>query len=273
MNIQYSLAYLTVKDAAPDEAVRIAAEAGYQKVGLRLLPAGSESAFPIMTDQALQRRVLNALAETGVGLADIEIARINDAYSNERFRSFLELGAKLGAAHVLVAGDDTERTRLIDNYGRFCELAAEYALTADLEPMPWTAVKNVRDAMAVINSVSQPNSAILIDALHFDRSDSSLEDLRAVPASKINYIQVCDGPHIESPTLEQLIFNARDERYLPGDGDIDLKAMLSALPSGKVISIEIPRTQAESRLSPLERAQEALARTQLLMAEFRAEMG
>lgn len=261
----YSLAYLTTRELDPDQAVEVAAETGYQMVGLRLLPAGTEGPFAIMSDKAMQARTKAALASTGIQLADIEIVRVDDSFELERFKPFLELGAELGAKHVLTAGDDLERERLIQNYGAFCELAQSFGMSADLEPMPWTAVKHVRDAIEVTNAAGFSNAAVLIDALHYNRSDSSLDDLRAIAPERINYIQICDGPYIENPTFEQLIYNARTERFLPGDGDIDIAAMLRALPRDKVISIEIPRGEWEQKLSAKVRAEQALERTKALI--------
>jgi sugar phosphate isomerase/epimerase len=268
MSNKYSLAYLTTKELSPDEAVMVAAETGYDMVGFRLLPAGTEAPFPILTDKSLQQRTRSIMLETGVTLADIEIVRINDTFDLTRFDQFLSVGAELGAKHVLVAGDDLDRNRLIENYGNFCKRAAEFGMSADLEPMPWTAVTNIRDAVEVTSAVNYSNAAILVDALHYDRSESSLDDLRSIDPSRINYIQVCDAPHIETPTLDQLIHNARGERLLPGDGDIDIASMLKALPRDKVISIEIPRTHEEAIISPRERALQALKRTQQLIASL-----
>lgn len=268
MNTKFSLAYLTTKELSPDEAVRVAAETGYDMVGFRLLPAGTEAPFPILTDPKVQQRTIAALRETGIQLADIEIVRVNDTFDLARFDQFLTVGAELGAKHVLVAGDDLDRNRLIENYGRFCRRAAEFGMTADLEPMPWTAVKHIRDAIEVTEAVNCSNAAILVDALHYDRSESSLEDLRAIKPERINYIQVCDAPQIENPTLEQLIHNARGERFLPGDGEIDIASMLRALPRDKVISIEIPRTAEEATISAKDRASQALIRTKELVASL-----
>ena len=268
MSNKFSLAYLTTKELSPDEAVLVAAETGYDMVGFRLLPAGTEDPFPILTDKNLQQRTLSAMNETGITLADIEIVRINDTFDLARFDQFLAVGAELGAKHVLVAGDDLDRIRLIDNYGNFCKRAAEFGMTADLEPMPWTAVKHIRDAIEITSAVDYPNAAILVDALHYDRSDSSLDDLRLIDPNRINYIQVCDAPHIENPTLDQLIHNARGERLLPGDGDIDIASMLRALPWDRVISVEIPRSAEEETISAKERALEALERTKNLLREI-----
>ncbi|HPE60392.1 MAG: sugar phosphate isomerase/epimerase [Thiothrix sp.] len=258
MSYRFSLAYLTVMDATPPEAVQIAAACGYDHVGLRLLPAGNELPFPLLTDDKLLRDTKAALRDTGVTVADIEIVRIGAEFDPQRYLPLLERGAELGARHILVAGDDTDLNRCAENFARFCELAGQYRMTADLEPMPWTGVTNVRDALQVIDQAASDNGYILIDALHFDRSDSTLEQIAAIDPRRINYVQFCDAPHIDNPTLEQLIFTARDERMLPGAGDIDLKGLLQAIPRETVLSIEIPR-KAESRyLSARQRAREGM---------------
>jgi len=45
---------------------------------------------------------------------------------------------------------------------------------------------------------------------------------------------------------------------VPGTGDIDLVGMLSALPSGKIYSVEVPRDQDSLTKSAHRRAEEAL---------------
>jgi len=55
-----------------------------------------------------------------------------------------------------------------------------YGMTADLEFMPWTAVPHARAALSVIEAAGMPpNAGILVDALHFDRSATTLDDIRA----------------------------------------------------------------------------------------------
>ncbi|MGV8832294.1 MAG: sugar phosphate isomerase/epimerase family protein [Devosia sp.] len=265
MSHPLSLAFLTTFDVGPLEAVRIAAETGYSMVGLRFLPSGGEAAYPIMTDTSLQRDVAAALTDTGIQLADIEIARLGPDVDIDAFRPFCELGQKLGARHVLVAGDDPDQQRLIRSFAKFCALAADYGLTADLEFMPWTAVKNLRSAQAIVEGAGQANGGVLIDALHFDRSDSSLEDIRALPSSRINYAQICDGPVPFVTSDAALIHTARAERLLPGDGGIDLVGMLNALPKDLPISIEIPQHGRSKTISAKQRASEALKRTMKLL--------
>jgi sugar phosphate isomerase/epimerase len=264
-----SLAFLTTFDVGPLDAVRVAGDAGYDAVGLRLLPASpTEDDYPIMTNKSLQNEVAKALTDTGVQLADIEIARLKAETVVADFEPFCALGQRLGARHILVAGDDPDRNRLIQTYGGFCELAARYSLTADIEPMPWTAVKNLADARQITDAVGYENCGILVDALHWDRSGDTPADISAIPKSRLHYAQVCDGPKPYDPAEADLIRIAREARLLPGDGGIDLKAMLMALPANLTISVEIPNRAMARDVSPLDRAVLALESTKALMAEI-----
>ncbi len=74
----FSLAHLTMLSVSPPELVEIAARAGYQFVSLRPIPVGApnEPLHPFATDKSLRAQTRAALAATGIGLLDIEVARI-----------------------------------------------------------------------------------------------------------------------------------------------------------------------------------------------------
>lgn len=267
MAFPLSLAFLTVRHAGPEEAIRIAAEAGYDMVGLRLLPAAAtEAPYALMTDGTLQANVEAALRDTGIAFADMEIVRLKPETDVAEFEAFCALGQRLGARNVLVAGDDPDHDRLTETFGRFAELAAAHCLTADLEFMPWTAVKTLEDARKIVEAAGAANGGVLIDALHYDRSDTTIEEVRALDPSRINYAQICDGPVPYDPSDEGLIAIARNGRLLPGDGGIDLAALIHALPDGTPISVEIP-SLLELELGPLEFARRAADRTRALIAD------
>ncbi|SEI20034.1 hypothetical protein [Rhizobium tibeticum] len=143
-----SLAFLTVAEVGPLEAVRIAATTGYQKIGFRILPAGGEGPFPLMTDDALLHEVTIALKDTGVEVADVEIVRLGEHIDWALFERFCDRCAELGARHVLVAGDDTDLARQAASLARFADMAAARGLTADLEFMPWTAARDLATAVS-----------------------------------------------------------------------------------------------------------------------------
>lgn len=263
MSHPLSLSFLTTYDTSPLDAIGIAGTAGYDLVGLRLVPAAAsgELPYPIMSDKALQREVRAALQDSPVQLADVEIVRLGEKSRSSEFRAFCELAEYLGARHVLVAGDDSDLARLSDTFAGFCELAASHHLTADLEFMPWTGVKNLADAVRVVNTESCSNAGILVDALHFDRSDTTLEEVRALPAERIHYAQLCDASREYDPSEAGLIEIARAARKVPGAGDIDVDGLVLALPDETILSIEVPNHEAAKSQTPLQRARHALQAT------------
>ena len=270
MTYRFSLAYLTVMDVEPPEAVRIAAETGYQYVGLRLLPSGTEPPFAIFTDKKVYQATQQALQDKGITVADIEIIRLNAQFQAENTQPFLECGAGLGAKNILVAGDDPDLKRCADKFAEFCELTAQYGMTADLEFMPWTQVPNLNAAMQVINQAQQPNAGLLIDALHFARSATTLAEIAAIDPKLIHYVQFCDASANYEHTTEALIHTARAERLMMGDGDIDLLGLLKAVPQDLVLSLEIPQKERSKTVAAKQRAAEALAKMTSLIE--RAQM-
>jgi hypothetical protein len=79
---RYSLSFLTCLDAPPPAAIRTARDAGYDCIGLRLLPAAPGGvSFPLMNDDALMQDTLAALRDTGIEVFDVEIIRIAPGFS------------------------------------------------------------------------------------------------------------------------------------------------------------------------------------------------
>jgi sugar phosphate isomerase/epimerase len=267
MTHRYSLAFLTVVDLGPVEAVKAAAAAGYDLIGLRLLPAapGTEADYPLLTDDGLLAETSAALADTGLGVADIEIVRLKPGTDVESFAAFFERGRRLGARNVLVAGDDPEEARLAESFGRLARLAAGFGLTVDLEFMPWTRVPDLATALRVVEAAGEANGGVLVDALHLDRSASTLAEVAALPRGRVNYVQFCDGPRDWDRSDAGLIEVARRARLMPGEGGIDLAGLARAIPGDAVISIEIPNHALAARMGAAERAALALRTTKAVV--------
>lgn len=264
-----SLAFLTTFDIGPVEAVKVAAAAGYSMVGLRILPAAAsgEAGYPLLTDDRLLAEVVSALADAGIAVGDVEIIRLKPENDWAQFDRFCDRCAALKARHVLVAGDDTDHARLTESFARFCDMAASRRLTADLEFMPWTGVPNLAAAVRIVEAAACGNGGVLVDALHYDRSATTLAEIAALPVHRVNYVQFCDGAVPYDPSDEGLIRIARGERLFPGEGGIDLAGLARAIPNGVTISVEIPHRGRAEKIDALGRAAMAHVAT---MAVLRA---
>ncbi|HEY0213037.1 MAG TPA: sugar phosphate isomerase/epimerase [Paenirhodobacter sp.] len=262
-----SLAFLTTFEVGPVEAVRIASAAGYDMVGLRILPAAAsgEPDYPLLNDDSTLREVLAALDDTGVTVGDMEIIRLKAENDWDLFTRFCARAAAVRAKHVLVAGDDTDPARLTASFARFCQIAAEHGLTADLEFMPWTAVPDAATALRIVRGAGCANGGVLVDALHYDRSTTTLDEIAALPREVLHYVQFCDGVVPYDPSDEGLIRVARGERLMPGEGGIDLIGLARVIPQDITISVEIPHRALATKVDALGRAQMAIAATRAIL--------
>lgn len=266
MTRSFSMGYLTANGLDPVAATHMAARLGFDKISYRLLPAGpGDTPPPILTDARLFREVRDALAETGLTMSDAEMIRLGPETDLETFKPFLERIQSLGADHILVAGDDTDRARIIDTYGRLCELVWDYELTADLEFMPWTGIKNIADARELVEAAAHPAAAILFDCLHFDRCDSTLDEISEIPREMMNYVQICDGPVPYDPDGVAMMTLGRTARLVPGEGGIDLEAIAARLPRDIPISVEVPSVAIAKEIGVEELVRRSLAATQELL--------
>jgi sugar phosphate isomerase/epimerase len=263
----FSLAALTALELAPPELIDVAAACGYDHVGLRLLPAiPGGVAYPLMEEKAALLETIARLDATGVTVADLEVVAIRPETKIAAFSAFFEAGARLCAKHVLVAAYDPDLERFADRFAGFCEAAAPYGLTADLEFMPWTSVPDLATARRIVDQVAQANAGVLVDALHFDRSLSAIGDIAAIPAGKLHYWQLCDAPAERPTSTEEMMHVARNERMFPGEGSLDLLSLVRAMPPDIAISIEIPAATLARTMGAAARARRALEGARRIVA-------
>jgi len=266
---ELSLGALTVLELAPDEMVTCAAEAGYACVGLRILPATTtEPAWPAIGDTPLVREIERRLADTGVRMLDVEIFRLLPETDFMGFLPALETAARLGATQVLVAGNDPEPRRLADRFAALCDLGAPLGLAMNVEPMPWTEVKNIAQGMRLLAAADRTNAGLLVDPIHFDRAGDVPASIATMPRSRLRYMQICDAPAERPRDTERLIYQARNERLMPGDGGLDLAGLLRAMPRDVPIAVEVPMRTLAQTVGAVERARRIRVKTEALLARL-----
>jgi sugar phosphate isomerase/epimerase len=267
-----SLAALTALELSPPDLVSTAAAAGYSHVGLRLIPATpTEPQHAMIGDTPMVRETRVRLDATGVSVLDVEIFRLTpDTDVARDARGIVETGASLGARHLLVAGNDPDEARLADKFAALCDLAARYGVAAHLEFMAWTDAKDLAQAARIVERAGRANGGILVDAFHLSRSRSRLEDIARLPASRFRYAQLCDVPAAIPPTMDAILAEARGERRFPGEGELDLVALLRALPRGIPLSLEVPTQELAKSVPALDRARRALAGARRVLARAEA---
>ena len=259
MERAYSLAHLTALALPPVQLIDAAARAGYQYVGLRLTRVTTqEPLYPLVTDRSLMRETKARLAATGVGVWDVELARMGPENGAKGYLPLLEAAAELGARHVIAQLPDADRDRATENFAQLCDLAAPFNLGVNLEFVSWTQTPSLHSATAILNAAQRRNAGMLVDLLHFSRSQSSLDALRKLPREWFRYAHVCDAPAEIPNTVDGLIHTARCERLFPGDGGLDVRGILDCLPPDIPYALEIPGDTLAAKVGLAEYARLAL---------------
>jgi sugar phosphate isomerase/epimerase len=257
---QFSLAHLTVLGLSPPEMVEAAASADYSFVGLRLnAVTATEPKYALHENTRLLRETKHALAATAVRVLDVELIRLTPTFNVHDYDALLDVSADLGARHLIVQGADAELGRVIEHYGQLCDSAAHRNLTADIEFVTWTETPSLSRASQIVAGVRRDNAGLLVDTLHFSRSNCDLQDLANLPRAWFNYAQVCDAPADPPATVDELIHAARNARLFLGTGGLDVHGILNTLPPGIPYSLEIPNSTLAKQMGLAEYARMALS--------------
>jgi sugar phosphate isomerase/epimerase len=247
-NYPLGLAHLSALDLPPPQFIRTAAEAGFESVGLRFVAVNDVTpGYPLMSDAKMLRETKDALSETGLRVNDVEFLKFEPGTDPRSFDALIDTAAELGARTIITAPYDEDLIRLGDNLGQFADLTAAKGVQTVLEFFPWTVIDDLVSCWKLVQNSSE-NLGILVDSLHFNRSHSSIELLKTIPAKRLPFVQLCDAPVQESYTFEELIYAGRDERLAPGLGEIPLAEIVEALPDNLPISLEVPQLSKTNEL-------------------------
>ena len=245
---QFSLAYLAVLGTPPRRMIQIAAETGYEFVSLRLAPVTEdEPRFPYTTDPALVADVVKASNEYGVPVLDVELIRTDPGTKVEDWRRFIEVAEELGARHIITQIPEPDTGKAVDLFQELCELARPSGMTVDLEFIPWTATNDLARAVEIVTTADSSNGAVLVDTLHFARSESSVTQLAGLSVGLFNFIQLCDARDVWSVSDAEFVNIARCDREPPGKGNIDLGPIVEAMPVVPY-ALEVPNDQRREEL-------------------------
>lgn len=229
--------------------VEAAARAGFDSVGLWIEPDR-------WTAERI-RDVRAAIIANGLFAVDAEVLRMRAGSLSDDHRRMVEISAELGARNLLVIGSDPDLAGVGDAYAELCELGEAHGICIALEFMLFSSVRTLDQARAMVEAAASPAAALLIDPLHLDRAGHGPADVAGLPREWLPYAQFCDAPAKGPPRDDNaaLLAEALDGREMPGEGVLPLKAIVSALPEGVPLSVELRSLALRERYAdPFERA-------------------
>lgn len=260
--------YISVFGLPPVRFIELAAELGCDSVslGLNLMDYNPEgyARFSIRDDKALRGEMKAALTANGVHVALGEnLPVIPGTDSMDDWRASLDVLGELGTKRINSVSFETDFARNVEQYGRLAEVCGEYGIVPLIEFVPIFAIADLPTAARVVEAVGAPNLGLIIDTMHCGRTGVTADDLRALPAERIGYIQLCDAPlRSDADYMDE----AMHERQAPGEGELPLAEYLAAMPGDVRVSLEIPqRSLAEAGQGPRERLAHCVERARGLL--------
>ena len=262
----FSLCPLTVLPCSPLEQIDAALDAGYDAVGIRLLPVLATD-IDVMADKPLRDALAKRLSQTDLDVLDIEVVRISPDTDVQALVPILQYGGDIGARSLAVTGvpkaefKPEHEAATVAKLAELCEVAGRYGIQPGLEFMAFRNISSLSEALRYRELAKHPNLAVVVDALHFHRSNGKPEQLVGLNPALISCFQICDAPAIAPDDIAK---EARFGRLLPGKGGILLREMLAALPAEVPLAVEVP-DMTRRDVTPADKASEAARTTRAVM--------
>ena len=267
-----TVAHLTI-GASPLQNIEAAAAAGFGAVGLRICGRRVGDAFPapVVGVPRAARELRARAADLGIRLSNVSGYQFYPDVTLDQVAPVVEATAALGMPIIVANGFDPDLDRFTELFARYCELASKSGVRVALEFLPYSGVRTLTDAMRVVDQSGMGNAGLLLDALHLERSGGSPADIASIPASRIVFAQLCDGPTWHgAKTDEALLAEARGARLPAGTGVLPLFDYLDALPPGCEIEYEVARGDMMDRPA-VDKARAAAADVERFMARYGLE--
>lgn len=246
------LAQLSLVNTAPPELVGVAAQAGFDFIGVRVRPVTpTERPYNLQPGSPMLRETLSRMHDTGITVRDIEFLLLDGRDQREAWLRMMEAGQALGATSLTVAGADSDNSRLVHTLARMTEDGRGFGITPTLEAISYQPVASIAQSADIAR---QAGCSIVVDTLHFNRfnggASSQWAELHA-NADLVPLLQLCDSPAERPVTREALVAESRSEREVPGAGAFGLANVVATLPDGLPVSAETPSDRRVAELGEL----------------------
>lgn len=131
---------------------------------------------------------------------------------------FVRMASELGAPWVNVTIDAAPDAGRVAQMRRFANRLSEVGSAVSLEYQPGFACDTIATAREWRDEVA--GVGVQVDTWHTFRSDSTLDEVRALPADGISFVQFGDGSTADAQA---------GGRRLPGQGDFPLREFVRAV--------------------------------------------
>jgi sugar phosphate isomerase/epimerase len=172
------------------------------------------------------------------------------------------LGAR--ALSAIVFAPPSDEDALAAAFASLCDQASDRNLLVLLEFIPFSSVRCLADALAIVEAADRPNGGVMLDVWHLFRSGGTAAAV-VKAADRILGVQLDDAPREPE---QNLVEETLHRRLLPGQGDADVPSIVRALREGgspAPLGVEVFSDELDA-LSPTEAARRAFQAVERVIA-------
>lgn len=189
----------------------------------------------------------------------------------EEVRPLLDMAERGGARTVIAQTLEMGRppiSSMAERLAYICDLAAERGLQVSFEFLSWSAIPDIATSVRLLDAVNRDNAGLVLDMWHWFRQPGGPDYgiLRQIPAERIHVLQLTDAP---TQAGDDPIVETTMNRLLPGEGDIDIEAVVDVLVENGADPIVGPEVYSAplAELGPAEMARRAFAATEAVVGK------
>ena len=137
------------------------------------------------------------------------------------------LGARLGAPFIVATPplENPKTSHLATRYRELLEIGREEGIRPTFEYISFfKSVNTLKRAWEIVQEAEDPDATLILDAFHNWNSNSTMQDLRAIPLERISHYHIDDADPVKPSGSQK-----DPDRVMPGDGQIDLSAEIKVL--------------------------------------------
>lgn len=213
-----------------EERAKVAAKVGY--TGMGLVHADLMHYKQTIGFSGIKK----ILADNGIRHVEVEFLGdwflpANDPRrlaSDQARKELIEAAAELGARNLKVSPALFEETpadvpALAAEFARLCDETQPTGASVLIEMMPFTNVKTIDIAIAIISAANKANGGLLLDIWHLVRGGMDYSEIAKIPARFFKGIELDDA---DKDIVGTLFEDTRFSRRLCGEGIFDIPKFL-----------------------------------------------
>lgn len=229
MSFTFCLNTSTIRPQPLIEKVRLAAEAGFQGIELWI-----NDVYEFIGQGGEVRDLEKAIADHGLIVpCTIAVRQWGEANEFEypilldEIRRRMKLACRLGAPYIVATPPyyPCDIEPITSRYKDLLELGRQVGIKPTFEYIAFfQSIRTLNQAWQIVQDVDDSDATLILDAFHNWNSQSTLDDLRAIPVERISHYHIDDADPNKPATTQ-----TDPDRVMLGEGQIDLAAEIAVL--------------------------------------------